>query len=322
MTTYTIKRLLLLIPTLIIVSLLVFVAVRLIPGDVIDNMIFERGGTQSWEDQEGERALIEQKLGLDVPIHVQFGRWFKGMILHGDLGTSLWRDVPVTELIVQKIPVSIELGIIGIVTALVISFPIGIYSATRQDTVLDYAGRSFAIALITIPSFWMGTMVVVFPAIWLNWMPPITYIPFAEDPVGNLSQFALPGVILGMGMCGGNMRYIRTLMLEVLRQDYVRTAWAKGLTERVVVTRHALRNVLIPVVTMLGMSVPVLVGGTVILEQIFQLPGMGRLLWEAATKRDYTIVSGVGLVIAVVVVFSNLVVDLLYGYLDPRVRYR
>jgi peptide/nickel transport system permease protein len=321
MRAYIIRRLLLAIPTLLIVSLIVFFTVRLIPGDVIDIMLSEQASF-SYKDDVEMRKYLEKRLGLDVPAHVQFGRWTKGIILRGDLGLSLWKETPVTEDIVQKLPVSIELGLFGLVTALLISFPIGVYSSIRQNTMGDYIGRSFAIACIAIPNFWLGIMAVVFPSIWLDWSPPIRYIHFSEDPMGNLAQFALPGVILGMALCGVNMRMIRTMMLEVLRQDYIRTAWAKGLTEKVVILRHTVKNALIPVITLLGVNLPVLVGGTVILEQIFSLPGMGRLLVNAAMVRDYNIISGVVLVITVAVVLINLGVDLLYGLLDPRIRYR
>jgi peptide/nickel transport system permease protein len=322
MTSYIIRRLLLVIPTLFIVSLTIFIVVRLVPGDTIDLMINQHAAGLTKEVQKDMRDYLAKTLGLDVPIYVQFGRWIKGIVLHGDLGNSLWKQTPVSDELVQKIPVSFELGIIGLIVAMLISFPIGIYSAIRQDTIGDYLGRSFAIAFISVPSFWLGTMVVVFPSIWWGWSPPLMPISFREDPMGNLSQFVLPGAILGMSMCGVNMRYIRTMMLEVLRQDYIRTAWSKGLRERTVVVRHALKNALIPVITLLGLSVPVLVGGTVILETIFNLPGMGRLLVSSAMVRDYTIISGVSLTIAVVVVLINLCVDLLYGALDPRIRYR
>jgi len=284
-------------------------------------MIAESGGSITKVSEVAMREMLMERLGLDVPIHVQFGHWVI-RALQGDLGTSLWLDTPVTQEILKRLPITFELGLLGIVISMLISFPIGIYSAIRQDTVGDLMGRTFAIAAIAIPGFWLGTMVVVFPSVWWGWSPPIFYIPFTEDPLGNLAQFGLVGVILGMGMCGINMRYIRTCMLEVLRQDYIRTAWSKGLRERAVVVRHALKNAIIPVITSLGYSVPVLISGTVILEQIFTLPGMGRLFVEAAFARDYTVVSGVALFIAVVILLNNLVIDLVYAYADPRVQYR
>lgn len=322
MNTYIIRRLLLVIPTLLIVSMTIFVVIRLIPGDTIDLMINEHAGGMTKETQLAMRDYLAKTMGLDVPIHVQYGRWLKAIVLHGDLGISLWKKTPITDELIQKMPISFELGLFGLVIAMLISFPIGIYSAVRQDTIGDYVGRSVAIAFIAVPSFWIGTMVVVFPSIWWGWSPPLEPIAFSEDPMGNLAQFALPGTILGMSLCGTNMRYIRTMMLEVLRQDYIRTAWAKGLKERVVVIRHVLRNALIPIVTLLGLSLPVLIGGTVILEQIFSLPGMGRLLVSSAMVRDYTIISGVSLTIATAVVLINLCIDLLYGILDPRIRYQ
>ena len=330
MRTYIIRRLLLVIPTLLIVSVIVFFMVRLIPADIIDVIIMSQniGGTP--EAIEATRVKIEADLGLDVPVLVQLGRWlgvwpqdeggFSG-IFQGDLGMSMYRDLSVAEEIRPRLPISLEIGIIGIVVSVLISFPIGIYSAIRQDSAADYIGRSFAIAMIAIPSFWLGTMVVVFPSIWWRWSPPIFYIPFTEDPMGNLAQFALPGVILGMSMCGLNMRMIRTMMLEVLRQDYIRTAWSKGLRERTVVLRHALKNALIPVVTIVGLQLPILIGGSVVLEAIFNLPGIGRLIVEIINDRDYIMLSGINLTIASFVLVVNLIVDMTYSYLDPRVRY-
>ncbi len=292
------------------------------PGDVIDAMLAETGGGRSYESEEAQRKMLEERLGLDVPAHVQLGRWLKGIVLHGDLGTSLWRGTPVTQEVLRKIPVTLELGIFGLLIALVISLPIGIFSAIRQDTVGDYIGHAFATACISIPPFWLGTMVVVFPSIWWGWMPPIWYSPFTEEPLENLAQIALPGAILGMATAGNNMRFMRSMMLEVLRQDYIRTAWSKGLKERIVIMRHALKNALIPVVTYFSLSIPILVSGSVILEQIFNLPGMGRLLVSSAFQRDYTIVSGVVLLIAIFILLNNLVIDVLYGVLDPKIRYK
>jgi len=316
MRTYLIRRLLLIIPTIFLASLIVFFMVRLIPGDIIDQMLEQREST----NPELDRAMIEHSLGLDVPIHIQYGRWMGDIILHGDLGNSLWEDTPVIENIVARLPVTFELGLLALVVALSISFPIGIYSAIRQDTVGDYIGRSFAILCIAVPGFWLGTMVMVFPSIWWGWSPPILLIRFTDNPAGNLAQYIVPAVVLGMAMAGVSMRMTRSMMLEVLRQDYIRTAWSKGLKERVIVMRHALRNALLPVVTIVGLQVPILIGGTVIIEQIFALPGMGRLMLSAILERDYTIVTGTMLIVAVVVLLTNLAVDLTYGYLDPRVQ--
>ncbi|MBA7481114.1 Dipeptide transport system permease protein DppB [subsurface metagenome] len=244
------------------------------------------------------------------------------IIIHGDLGVSLWKGTPVIEEIAARWPVTLELSILGLIIGQLIAIPIGIYSALRQDKWGDYIGRSFAILCISVPGFWLGTMIIVFPSIWWGYMPSIMLIPFTEDPLGNLKMFIIPAVVLGMALSGATMRMTRTMVLEVLRQDYIRTAWGKGLRERVIVIRHALKNALIPVVTVIGMQVPILVGGSVIIEQIFCLPGIGRLTVSAITERDYPIVSGVMLLFAVALVLINLMVDLTYGYLDPRVHYK
>jgi len=314
---YIIRRLLLIIPTIFLASLIVFFIIRLIPGDVIDLMLAEVVGAADLT-----RADIESALGMDVPVHIQYMRWIGSIILHGDLGTSLWKATPVTEELLARIPVTLELGFLALVTALVISFPIGVYSAIRQDTGGDYIGRSLAILCISVPGFWIGTMIMIFPALWWGWSPPIMLIPFTEDPLGNLQMFIIPAVVMGMLLSGVNMRMMRTMMLEVLRQDYIRTAWSKGLMERVVVMRHALKNALIPVITIIGLQVPILVGGAVVMEQIFCLPGIGRLMLQAIVQRDYPVVSGVMLFFASGILLINLVVDLTYGFLDPRIRYR
>jgi len=284
---------------------------------MIANMAQEAGVVQT----DLTASYLRHELGLDVPIHIQYGRWI-GSVFRGSLGVSLWTDTPVIEEITGRIPVSLELGILAIALGLVIAIPIGLYSAIRQDTVGDYIARSFAIFCIAVPTFWLGTMVTVYPSIWWGWSPPVEYIPFGQDPLGNLAQFVVPGVLMGMVLSGTTMRMTRTMMLEVLRQDYIRTAWAKGLKERVVIMRHALKNAVIPVVTIVGLLFPVVVGGTVILEQIFCLPGMGLLMLEALSKRDYPIISGINVVLAGFVLTVNLAVDLTYAYLDPRIQYK
>jgi len=325
MRNYLIRRLLLLIPTLFIVTVIVFLMVRLVPGTVVDVLLAElatpgSGGMQGATPPDREELM--RKMGLDVPIHIQYGHWISDIILHGDFGDSLRTRRAVTETIAPKIPVTLELGAMALVLAMLISLPLGVYSAIRQDTIGDYIGRSAAIALIAIPSFWVATMVMVFPSIWWHWTPSTEYIPLTHDPWGNIRMLIIPALIMGTHMAGGTMRMTRTMMLEVLRQDYIRTAWSKGLRERVVVIRHALKNAFIPVVTVVGMQLPVLLGGTVIIEQIFVLPGMGRLMLEAINRRDYTVVSGINLLIAAFVLVINLVVDMSYGFLDPRVRYK
>ena len=327
MRNYIIRRLLMLIPTLLLVTLVIFFVVRLIPGDIIDAMLAVPG---AW-DMVIDRAVLEQELGLDAPALVQYGRWMGVVpqgdgglsgIFQGNLGASWWLRMSVVELVALKWPVTFELGIIGLIISQLIALPIGIYSALRQDTGGDYIARTFAILCISIPGFWLGTMVIVMPAIWWDHMPPIMLIHFTEEPIGNLKMFIVPAIVLGMEIAGGTMRITRTMMLEVLRQDYIRTAWAKGLRERVVVMRHALKNALIPVVSMIGLQVPILIGGTIIIENIFCLPGMGRLITNALLDRDKPLLCGVVLVFAVVLVLINLMVDLTYAYLDPRIRYK
>lgn len=319
MGTYIIRRLLLIIPTVWIVTLIIFFMIRLIPGTVVDLMGAEF--QQVSQAQMGTQA-IEHALGLDKPILTQYGHWIGNMILHGDLGNSLWKGTPVINDILKRWPVTVELGLMGIIISQLIALPIGIYSAIRQDTWGDYLARSFAILSLSIPTFWLATMVIVLPSIWWNYAPPLTYIPFNVDPVGNLKMFIIPAVVLSLSMAGAIMRMVRTMMLEVMRQDYIRTAWAKGLKERVIVFRHAIKNALIPVVTILGGQLTLLVGGTVIIENIFQLPGMGQLVLSAATNRDYTVITAVMLIFAVGLVFINLTVDLTYGFLDRRIQYR
>jgi peptide/nickel transport system permease protein len=315
MTKYIIRRLLLAFPTLIIITIVVFMTVRLIPGDIIDLMFAEL------QSADFSREDIAEYLGIDDPIHIQYFEWVGGIILRGDLGTALHGRDPVRDRLVDRLPVSLELGAMALVISIILAVPIGIYSAIRQDTWGDYIGRTFAIVFISVPSFWFATIVVLYPAIWWRWAPRIEYIPITEDPIGNLIQFLVPGTILGLLMCGTTMRMTRTMMLEVLRQDYIRTAWSKGLRERVVVSRHALKNAFIPVITLIGLEIPVLVGGTIIIEQIFALPGIGLLTLDALSRRDYTVVSGLNLMIAVFILIINLVVDLTYGWFDPRVRY-
>jgi peptide/nickel transport system permease protein len=317
MRNYIIKRFLLAIPVLLLVSIIVFIVIRLIPGNIIDLMSVDQGSLSQMD-----RAKIEQVLGLDKPFLTQYGIWLGDIVLHGNLGNSLWDKLPVADKIITRWPVTLELGILSLIISQLIALPIGVYSALRQDTVGDYLGRSFAIMCVAVPSFWVATMLIVFPSIWWGWSPPLSIIPFNQDPIGNLKMFILPAIVLAMSMAGMTMRMTRTMMLEVLRQDYIRTAWAKGLRERVVVVRHALKNALIPVITVIGMGVPTLIGGTVIVENIFSLPGMGQLIIQATQTRDYTLVSGVILFFGAILVIINLVVDLTYGFLDPRITYK
>lgn len=314
MQAYIARRLLALLPTLFFASLIVFVSMRLIPGDVIDLMLAQNDIATSQD-----RARIEAALGLDQPLLLQYGRWV-GDVLQGDLGRSLWQNTPVTEQLANTLPITFELGLLALLIALSVALPIGIYSAMRQDTAGDYIARSFSLLMLAVPSFWLGTLVMVFPSVWWRWSPPIEYVPFFEDPLANLSHMLVPAILLGLSMSAVTMRMTRTMMLEVLRQDYVRTARAKGLSENMMIARHALRNGLIPVVTLIGLQIPLLIGGAVILEQIFVVPGMGLLLLEAVFQRDYPVISGIFLVVGLGVLLINLLIDLSYGFLDPKVR--
>jgi peptide/nickel transport system permease protein len=314
MTTYILRRLALFVPTLIGVSVVVFVLVRLLPGDATTLLL------QDAKSSAADEAALKHQLGLDEPMVVQYVSWV-GTLARGDLGRSFKSRNPVAEELGGRIPVTVELGLMALVIAICIAIPIGVISASRQDTWADYVSRSTAIGLLAIPGFWLGTLVVTLPSVWWGWTPPLRYTRLFDDPTKNLAQVIIPALILGLGLSGGLMRLIRTQMLEVLRQDFVRTAAAKGLAEHSIVVRHALKNAFIPALTVLGLQVSLLISGTVVLESIFVLPGMGRYLLESVQARDYPAVQGLNLLFATVIILSNLMVDLLYGWLDPRVRY-
>lgn len=318
MQAYLIRRLLLLVPTLVLVTIIVFSLTRFIPGSIIDLMLSEQ--EQASGTNVARQDLLKQ-LGLDAPIPVQYVRWIGG-IFQGDLGRSLWSKENIVDALLHRLPVSLELGLIAIIIGQAIAIPIGILSAVRQDTPHDYIGRIVAILFLCLPNFWVGTMVMVYPSLWWGWAPRMIYVPITENLLGNLAILIIPGTIMGLHASATSMRMTRTMMLEVMKQDYIRTAWAKGLRERVVIIRHSLKNALIPVVTMVGLSLPVLIGGTVIMETIFNLPGMGRLAIDALNHRDYPVISGINLFFAVFVLIANLSVDLSYSFLDPRVRYK
>ena len=316
MRAYILRRLLLIIPTVFIVSLIVFTSIRLIPGSVVDYIV------SSYEFQtKADLQQVRHELGLDKPMLEQYGIWMGQIIVHGNLGKSMITNEPVVQDVDARWPVTVELGILGLIIAQLIAIPIGIYSAIRQDSVGDFFARTFAILAISVPNFFLATLVIVFPSIWWHYMASIKLIEFTKDPLGNLQMFIIPSIVLGISMAGLTMRMTRTMMLEVLRQDYIRTAWSKGLQERVVVLRHALKNALLPIITIIGSQIPLLVGGSVIIENIFQLPGMGQLFINAIGQRDYTLVSSIVLLYAVAIVIINLITDLTYGMLDPRVHY-
>jgi peptide/nickel transport system permease protein len=315
---YILRRLLALFPTILFASVIVFVIIRMVPGDVVDLMLSQNdvSATALTRDQ------LMQSLGLDRPMWQQYFQWVGRILLHGDLGNSLWQGTPVLDMVLARMPATFSLGVMALAVALSVALPIGVYSAIRQDTAGDYLSRSFSLLMLAVPSFWLGTMVMVFPSIWWGWSPSVQYIPFTDDPLQHIKHILVPAIILGLSLSAVTMRLTRTMMLEVMRQDYIRTAWAKGLNEWQVVVRHALRNALIPVVTLVGLQAPLLIGGAVVMEQIFVLPGMGQLLLDAVNQRDYPVITGVFLIVGVVVMLINLLVDLSYGLFDPKVRHR
>ena len=315
MTTYIARRIILMVPTLILVSLMVFLVIRLLPGDVVENVIGQFASLS-----EGDREAVREDLGLDKPWYEQYYEFMSGA-LRGDFGDSLQSRTPISEALEDRLPVSIQLGLMALFIAVAVGVPLGVLAAIRQDSVLDYVTRSTAITFVALPSFWLGTLVIVLPSVWWGWAPPIQYKEFWEDPRENLVMLGIPAMILGLGLSGGIMRLTRAQVLEVLRQDYIRTAASKGLRERTVIVRHALKNALIPVTTLIALQIPVIIGGTVVLETIFSVPGMGAYLVTAATGSDYTVIQAVNLLVAVVVLTSNLVTDIIYAYLDPRIRY-
>ena len=315
---YAARRILALIPTMLFASLIVFLIIRMVPGDVIDLMMSQNDISAD----AASRDELRKALGMDASLPVQYLNWMGNIVLHGDLGRSLWQNEPVGRLILSRVPATLSLGLMAMTIALLLALPIGVFSALRQDTKADYLFRSFSILMLAIPSFWLGTMVMVFPSIWWGWSPQVSYTAFSDDPVGHVQQMLVPAMVLGLALSALTMRLTRTMMLEVMRQDYIRTAWAKGLSEPLIVARHALRNALIPVVTLVGLQAPLILGGAVIIEQIFVLPGMGLLLLDAVNQRDYPLVSGIFFVVGVAVMLINLLVDLSYGLLDPKVRHR
>jgi peptide/nickel transport system permease protein len=310
---YLARRLVVAVPSLLIATAIVFTLPRLIPGDAVQLMLAE---TSYAKDIDELRA----KLGLDRPFYVQYVEWL-GRAAHGDLGESLWTRRPVLSELAQRLPVTGELALYATVIALLIALPVGVLAAARQDSLADYVLRSLAILGLSVPNFWLATLLIVLPAIWWGWRPVTGFVEFRQDPLAHVAQILLPALILGIASAAALMRLTRGMLLEVLREDYVRTAWAKGLTERAVVIKHGLRNAVIPVITLLGTQLPLILGGTVVIEQIFGLPGVSRFLFDAINQRDYPVIQGVNLLVVSTVVLVNLVVDTLYAVLDPRIRY-
>ena len=315
---YLVRRLILFVPTVIGVSIIIFTLMRVVPGDPA--MMVLTGGEGSGVFTQEELDRMRRNLGLDRPLHVQYGEWIWGFV-RGDWGTSVRYQVQVFKEVMRRLPLTLELTLLAIVTAVAIGLPVGLISGIRQETWADYLGRVFAIVGLAMPTFWLGILAVLVMMMWFNWLPPLGYASLYDDPSKNLQQIIVPALILGYHLSAYVARMTRAQMLEVMRQDYIRTAHAKGLAEGVVVVRHALKNALIPVVTLTGVYVGTLLGGSVAIELIFSLPGIGRLMLDALNFRDLPLIQATIMVFAIGFLLVNLLVDLLYGWLDPRIHY-
>ena len=319
MRTYALRRLGLFIPTLILTTLIVFVLFFLVPGDAALVILTGEEGAGAVTDED--IARMRHELGLDRPIHVQYGSWIWG-ILRGDLGTSIWYQTPVIDELKDKFAVTVELSIFGIAMAFLMAVPLGIISAVKQDTWPDYISRIVSLVGIALPTFWLSILMVYFLAYTFNWLPPLGYASLWEDPWLNLEQLFFPALAIAFHDLAFTARVTRSSMLEVLREDYMRTARAKGLKEMAVVGRHALKNAILPVVTVSGYQFARALGGVISVETIFVVPGLGRFVIESILHRDFVVLQAVILLTAAVVLTLNLVIDLLYGILDPRIRYQ
>jgi peptide/nickel transport system permease protein len=315
MAKYTVKRVLLLIPTIFLVCLIVFALMRCIPGDAVDAIVTRM--TQSGMTVDADAVRV--KLGMDKPAYQQFFIWIADVV-RGDLGDSFFQYQSVKDIVSRQLPISLELGIISLILSNLISIPLGLYCAARQDSISDYTIRIISVILMSVPMFWIATLVLFYPAQWWNYSPPVIYVSFFENPVENMKMFLLPGILGALSQAGMQLRIVRTQVLDTLRQDYVRTAYAKGVKQRTVLFRHAFRNAMIPVITVIGGSIGSLVGGNMILENIFNIPGIGSQLVTALGQRDYPVVQGCVLVMSIFVMIVNLIVDLAYKWIDPRVK--
>ena len=311
---YVLRRVALAIPTLFLVSVIVFAMMRLMPGDVVTRMVEGQAYAPTL-------AALRHDLGLDRPVHVQYLEWIGGIVLRGDFGTSYWTRQPIFDEFVHRFPVTLELALLTILVSVVLGILVGIVSAVRQDTPSDYVGRVLAILALSVPYFGLAVLVVVLPSIYFKWTPVWTYVPFSTSPAENLKIMLVPALVFGVTRAGPIMRIMRSALLDVLRQDYIRTAWSKGLAERRIVLRHALKNAMIPVISLIGLQTPLYIGGSVIIEAIFRLPGVGLFFFEALSRLDYPVVQSVNLIVATMVVGLNLLIDLSYAFLDPRIRY-
>jgi peptide/nickel transport system permease protein len=315
---YLARRLLLIVPTLLGVASLVFVIMRVIPGDVA---LLILGGDQAGHIDKAQLAAMHRQLGLDQPLLVQFGTWLWG-VLRFDFGTSLWTGRPVVEELLIRLPLSLELALLATIVSVLLAIPFGMLAAVRQDSWIDYLVRVISIGGLAIPSFWVGILIILLLVIHFGWGPPLEYTPPWVDPWANFQQMVWPVLTVGYRYAAVTTRMTRSTVLEVLRDDYIRTAWAKGLGERTIVIRHALKNAMLPVITLIGTEFAFLIGGLVVTETVFTLNGVGRFVVDAVAHRDYPVVQALVFVIAFAFVIVNLLIDLTYAWFDPRIRYR
>jgi len=317
MLTYLANRVLMMVPTLFGVAVLVFFLLRVVPGDIVEVKLRGDGGVVSAETLEFER----KRMGLDKPLLAQFGDWMAGMATM-DFGRSMWTDRPVSEEIGARIELSLQVAIMASIIAVLIAVPLGTLSALFHDTPIDYGIRLFTIAGLAVPSFWLGMLVILSLLSFFNWLPPITYTPLYVDPIANLSQLIWPALAVGYRYAAVVARMVRSSIVEVMKEDYIRTARAKGVYERLVVSRHAMRNAMLPAITVIGLEFAFLIGGLVVTEQVFNLNGIGKLFVQAVSRNDFTLIQTMVMLLSVIFILVNLIIDVLYAALDPRIRYR
>jgi peptide/nickel transport system permease protein len=313
---YILKRVLYMLPTLIGVALLVFLMLRVVPGDIVELKLRGDGAAVSQEVIEAER----ERLGLNKPLYEQLADWMIGLVTL-DLGKSMWTELPVVQEIGTRLGLTLQVAIMATILAVLLAVPLGVISALYKDSFIDHFVRVLTIGGLAIPSFWLGMVIILALLYWFNWLPPITYTPIYVDPLTNLSQLIWPALAIAYRYSAVLTRMIRSSIIEVLLEDYIRTARAKGVPERVVIARHALRNAMLPAITVLGLEFAFLIGGLVVTEQVFNLNGIGRLFVQAVSQNDFTLTQAIVMLIAVIFIVTNLVVDILYAYLDPRIRY-
>jgi peptide/nickel transport system permease protein len=314
---YIVKRLFLMIPTLVGVAVLIFLLMRVVPGDIVELRFVGESAFAQKENLDIER----KRLGLDQPLWMQFATWMTG-IARGDLGVSMWTGAPIMEEIRLRFALSLQLAIMATVIAIALAIPLGVVAALKQDTWVDYAVRIFSIAGLATPSFWLGIVFILVLLIAFKWLPPMVYTPFWRDPLQNLAQLIWPALAVGYRYSAVATRMTRSAMLEVLREDYIRTARAKGLWQKLILSRHALKNAMLPVLTVIALEFAFLMGGLVVTEQVFNLNGLGMLFVESVAHRDYTLTQALVLLVASVFIFVNFAVDLMYAWIDPRIKFR